>query len=235
MGNSEIWAGRQRRVEPTDGLDDFPTQPWATRALIEHVIAPSPDALEALRLQTVWEPACGRGHMAAPLSEYFGAVHASDVADYSEVQVGGGSYRGQTRVADFLGARSQSRKLAVSGCDWNITNPPFSRASEFILRALSQGPRRGVAIFCRLAFLEGVKRHAEIYDLYPPSVVAAFVERVPLVKGRLTRSGSSLTAYCWLVWRADPSKRLGSTQLVWIPKCRRALERPEDYALEGEA
>lgn len=27
-----------QRIEAKDSLDDFPTPPWATRALIEHVI-----------------------------------------------------------------------------------------------------------------------------------------------------------------------------------------------------
>ena len=27
-----------QRVEPKDSADDFPTPPWATRALVEHVL-----------------------------------------------------------------------------------------------------------------------------------------------------------------------------------------------------
>jgi hypothetical protein len=66
------------RIEPSDGLDDFPTPPWATRALIEHVIQGGPD----LRSQICLEPACGAGHMAKVLAEYFGDVRASDIHPY---------------------------------------------------------------------------------------------------------------------------------------------------------
>ncbi len=38
-----------KRIEAEDSLDDYPTPPWATRALMEHL---GPD--EARRRQTVW-------------------------------------------------------------------------------------------------------------------------------------------------------------------------------------
>jgi hypothetical protein len=66
-----------QRVEAEDSLDDFPTPPWATRALMEHVIGRVP----AQRLACL-EPACGRGDMARTLSEYFASVTASDVHPY---------------------------------------------------------------------------------------------------------------------------------------------------------
>jgi hypothetical protein len=62
------------RVEPRDSLDYFPTPPWATRALCEHVID--------IRGCSVWEPACGEGHMVGPLKQYAESVAASDVHDY---------------------------------------------------------------------------------------------------------------------------------------------------------
>jgi hypothetical protein len=46
-----------------------------------------------------------------------------------------------------------------------------------------------------------------------------------MVKGRLTADGSTATAYCWLLWMRD----VPGTKLVWIPPCRKQLERPEDY------
>ena len=59
-----------QRKEAKGSLDDFPTPPWATRALLEHVIEQGgyTDRLTAL------EPACGVGHMAKVLREYFGEV-----------------------------------------------------------------------------------------------------------------------------------------------------------------
>lgn len=68
----------QQRSEPHDSLDDFPTPPWATRALCEWLLARSlimPDFV-------CREPAANRGHMVRPLDEYFTAVIGSDVHDY---------------------------------------------------------------------------------------------------------------------------------------------------------
>ena len=47
-----------RRVEPADSPDDFPTPPWATRALLQHVLSSA-----ELGSLTCLEPACGAGHI----------------------------------------------------------------------------------------------------------------------------------------------------------------------------
>ncbi len=54
-----------QRTEAMDSLDDFPTPPWATRALFEHAL----DVGGELRLQSCLEPACGVGHMGKVLKE----------------------------------------------------------------------------------------------------------------------------------------------------------------------
>jgi hypothetical protein len=66
-----------QRHENKDSLDDFPTPPWASRAFLEHVIG-----TEDLANKSCYEPACGAGHMAKVLTEYFGEVHATDVHPY---------------------------------------------------------------------------------------------------------------------------------------------------------
>jgi hypothetical protein len=47
-----------------------------------------------------------------------------------------------------------------------------------------------------------------------------------MVKGRLDRKASTATGYGWLVWEKDWSD---GTALIWIPPCRKDLERGEDY------
>ena len=54
-----------QRTEAKDSKDDFPTPPWATRALLEHVLPRFGD----LRGLTCLEPACGAGHMDKVLRE----------------------------------------------------------------------------------------------------------------------------------------------------------------------
>jgi hypothetical protein len=160
-----------RRGLPKAGLDDFPTPPWATRALFAHVLATANFAE-----QSCLEPACGDGHMARVLAEVFGEVRATDIA------------AGQ----DFL-------KDDCAQVDWVITNPPFRLAEQFILRALPLA-RQGVAIFCRTVFLESAGRYRRLFEPHPPAIVAPFVERVALVQGRLDPKATTATSYAWFVW-----------------------------------
>ncbi len=195
------------RREPPDSLDYFPTPPWTTRALLEHVI---PDAAG-----TAWEPACGEGHMAAVLREHFDFVSASDVHDYGFGLVG--SFVGQG--ADVMPA---------SDADWIITNPPFNLAVEFAERALAEAAQ-GVALLVRTSWLEGGDRYTRLFVPHPPSIVAQFVERVPMVKGRWDPKASTATSYVWVVWRKD--WEACGTELVWIPPgCRARLTHDDDVA-----
>lgn len=195
-----------QRTEPKDSPDDFPTPPWATRGLIEHVLADK----DALASQTCLEPACGEGHMAKVLKEYFAEVRVADAFSY-----------GYGPVRDFL-----TYPYEANAVDWVITNPPFRLAEEFVLRALDVA-RHGVAILARTVFLESAGRYSAIFRDLPPTKFAQFVERVPMVKGRLDEKASTATGYAWLVWEKGVG---GAPRLMWVPPCRRALERTGDYA-----
>jgi hypothetical protein len=192
-----------QRHEAADSLDDFPTPPWATRALVEHVIG-----REELSRAHCLEPACGRGHMARALRSYCDLVTAADVADY-----GYGARR------DFLASRPGQ------AFDWVITNPPFRLAEEFLLQALPM-VTCGVALLVRTVFIESVGRLDRVFSKYPPSTVAQFAERVPMVRARLDPKASTATGYAWVVWR-KPLRE--DTRLVWIPQCRKRLELASDY------
>jgi hypothetical protein len=195
-----------QRVEAKDSLDDFPTPPWATRALIEHVIGTK----DELKSMSCLEPACGAGHMAKVLREYFAEVRCSDVHGY-----------GYGEVADF--ARTPHEAQSV---DWVITNPPFRLAEDFILKSLSVA-RRGVAMLTRTVFIESVGRYERLFRHTPPTKFAQFTERVPMVKGRLDRKASTATGYGWIVW--EKGKRASAPALVWVPACRKQLEAERDY------
>jgi hypothetical protein len=194
-----------QRVEPGDSPDDFPTPPWATRALLEHVIGK-----EGIDQSTCLEPACGAGHMAKVLREYFKDVRCADAYDY-----------GFAPVRDFL-----SYPYETDAVDWVITNPPFRLAEEFVQRSFDVA-RCGVAMLVRTVFLESVGRYNRLFRSDPPSKFAQFVERVPMVKGRLDERASTATGYAWLVWDFNASEH---SRVVWIPPCRRSLERVNDYS-----
>lgn len=197
------------RHEPDDSLDYFPTPPWATRALMEHVIKGRLNRATDFRF-ALWEPACGEGHIAEVLREYNDAVFATDVFDYGY---------GDKCDVDFLDCDDPN------GIDWIVTNPPFGDKTEsFVLRAI-EFAREGVAMFVRLQWLESIGRYENIFRGNPPTLIAFFAERVNLCKGRWDPTGTTATAYIWLVWIKGAKPQTP----FWIPPGQReALTRPDD-------
>lgn len=223
MTQNRSTAVMQRRIEPHDSLDYFPTPAWATRAACEFLAT---ELGENLAAQTVWEPACGEMFMARPLAELFERVIATDVFRYTP----------DHGICDFL----------VEGApycwpDWIFTNPPFKLAQRFIELARRRA-KRGVVMFLRGSITEGDERyHALFTPDTRPSYVVTYCERVVLLKGRVIRSGapdpfnldenhqpraaSTATSYSLLIWQ--PGNH--DTRHRWIPKCRTRLERDGDY------
>mgnify|MGYP001571855778 CR=1 FL=1 len=206
MTQNTSHAVMSQRSEPHDSLDFFPTPWWSTRALCEWIGQNGAATFSG----SVWEPACGAGDMAKPLAEYFGSVHASDIFNY-----------GFGEVDDFLIPNDRR-------AGWVISNPPFRLAQQFVLTALERSDE-GVAMLVRTAFLEGGARHRELFSPFPPSEILQFVERVPMVKGRLDKSASTATSYCWICWRHGELKR--ESHFHWLAPCRKRLERPGDYPI----
>lgn len=199
------------RVTPAGDLDYSPTPPWATRALVERVLR-SAGREGQCKFQTAWEPACGEGHMAEVLREYFRKVVATDIDP-------------KHGYADHVGDFLDPRNVLVPASDWIITNPPFGdNVLPFMQRALDLAGT-GVAMFLQLRYLEGVERYEELYHDRPPTIVAPFVERVPLVMGRYDPDASTTTAFMWLVWLKGAIPQAP----FWIPPgCKAQLTKPDD-------
>lgn len=220
------------RHEPNDSLEDFPTPPWGTRALVEHVFRPR--GLIYNKHLIAWDPACNRGYMVRPLREVFSRTYATDIFDYRS-HTGGDV---QEDAFDFLpvGDYDPARDYAaLRSIDFIISNPPFRLAEQFIRRALVHA-RLGVAMLVRTSFLEGEERYTNLFKPSPPTIVAQFVERLPMMQGRCAKyvidpktgkrkRASTATAYAWLVWHRNG----GSPAFRWIPPCRAQLERDTDY------
>lgn len=233
-GQNTSSAVMQQRSEARDALDDFPTPPWATRALCDWLKSRG----NQLENCVVREPCANRGYMVGPLQEAFASVDAADVHDY------GAGYP----IRDYLFGEIPDK------VEWTIKNPPFRLAQQFIERAL-RSSSRGIAVFCRMAFLEGQERHNTLFAKTPPSAILRFAERVVIHKGVMRepgsrywdasandgegkyRNASSATAYVWLVWEADrivADDPAGHTaEFVFLPPCRAKFERTGDYVTRG--
>jgi hypothetical protein len=147
--------------------------------------------------------------MAKVLKEYFGEVRCADAYQY-----------GYGDVRDFL-----TYPYETNAVDWIITNPPFRLSEEFVIRSLRVA-RTGVAMLARTVFLESVGRFNGIFQETPPSKFAQFVERVPMVRGRLDGKATTATGYAWFVWEKGTTE---PPRLTWVPPCRKKLERKSDY------
>lgn len=201
------------RVSPPDDADFYPTAPWGGRAGGELVRQLDPAAIDA------WECACGAGHLAFALEDYFKPVWTSDAYDY-----------GQATRYDFADGDAPPFRA-----DWIITNPPFNRADRFVQRA-QQLAGRGVAMLMRAAALETVGRYPVMFGSAPLSVFAPFSERLPLHKGRWDPNGSTAAFYAWFIWLNPRVARVRSDGplIMPIPPGTRArLSRKSDLKTWG--
>jgi hypothetical protein len=209
-GAQSVMAARR---EPADSLDFFPTPLWATRALIEDVLRPRDMMRDWMH---AWESAAGEGHMAEVLTESFKIVYASDVHDY------GRGYR----VGSFVGQGLDV--IDDIAADWIITNPPFNLAVQFAERAIREA-YVGTALLVRSCWAEGADRYRLLFKNHPPTHIAQFCERVPMVKGRWDPTASTATSYAWFIWYRPAVN--GDTKFLWItPGARERWQRHEDIA-----
>ena len=169
------------RDPDADDIDFFPTPPWAARAGAELILELDPRAADGVW----WEPACGAGHMAHGLAPYCRRLFASDLCDYTG-----------NALFDFAQADTQPPVAA----DWIVSNPPFTKAEDFIRLGLARA-RRGVALLMRAAILESEGRYPLLTRDCPLTVFAPFSERVPMVKGRWDPAKSSASFYAWFIFR----------------------------------
>ena len=165
--------------------DFYPTPDDVTEALI-WAIKPEPETA------VIWEPACGDGRMLRCL-ERFGPYQA----------VGTDILTGD----DFL-----SMGLP-EGCNWIITNPPFSQAEAFIRHAYALNVP--FAFLLKSQFWHAKKRYELFMDCNPDYIFPLTWRPDFLFK---ERGGSSLMDVAWNVWL----RRDCAHNTVYMP-----LERPK--------
>lgn len=133
---------------------------------------------------TIWEPACGGGHLSKRMEEYGKSVMSTDLYNQGYGTPG----------IDFLKSTDK----------WPgdiITNPPYKYAQEFVERGISLvEDGKQVAMFLKLTFLEGQKRR-KMFDKYPPKFIYVFSARKKCaINGDFENTGSSAACYAWFIW-----------------------------------
>lgn len=154
--------------------DDFyPTWPAATKALL---------SVEQFT-GAIWEPACGDGAMSRVLEAAGHDVISTDLIDRGYGEGG----------RDFL-MEWQPRAPNI------VTNPPFKWAIQFVERALMLTTGK-VALFLRLAFLEGVER-GKWFPTVPLARVWVMSRRVPISRGKMSEEGDGhgVIAFAWMIF-----------------------------------
>lgn len=196
------WTGNTNAIFATHGASNHSEN---DRAVLDYY-ATDPEAVEKLLQREkfnkyILEPACGGGHISEVLLKYGHDVMSSDV-----VQRG---YKKQCQTLDFLVTQfPQKNKRDI------ITNPPYSKAKEFVEHALACSQENvKVAMFLKLTFLEGGKRK-ELFDKYPPKSVYVFRNRIDCWKnGIKPAKASKAVCYAWFVWVKGFE---GKPQIEWI-------------------
>ena len=150
---------------------------------------------------SVWECACGLGHVSEVLRANGYKVLSSDIKNYGYIH--------QTDEIDFL---SYSQKGTKANLDI-VTNPPYLKALEFCAKALEIiNDGYYVVMFLRLQFLEGKKRKA-FFDKFPPKEIYVFSDRINCLDPFGENPKSSAICYAWFIWEKGFQ---GHPSIYWL-------------------
>lgn len=109
---------------------------------------------------------------------------------------------------DFL-----SEYNSIGTYDLIVTNPPYNKAKEFILKGFDHAPVQWH--FLRLSFLEGQSRFMDLFSLGKLSDVYVFTYRVSCKKGIEQEATANSVSYCWYRWDKN---YCGQPRLHWLTK-----------------
>lgn len=159
-----------------NSTDFYPTPANVTCALADYL---------NLSGKTVWEPACGAGHMAEALKACGATVIATELH---------GQGYGEQGV-DFLNA-------PLPACEWIVTNPPFKLAEQFIRRCIAHGVP--FAMLLKSQYWHSARR-MELFMAHQPAAILPLTLRPDFHFG--TKGGSPTMECAWTIWNAEPALR----------------------------
>lgn len=126
-----------------------------------------------------WEPACGKGNISSAIK---GCI-ASDIRT--------DSFIAGKKGVDFL-------KADTAVVNNIVTNPPYSLAERFVIKALESTDKK-VAMLLRLLFLEGKSRY-QLFQTTPLKAVYVFSGRIACKPEDPNKAVRRAMAFAWFVW-----------------------------------
>lgn len=176
----------------------------------------------------ILEPGCGKTYpfvQSAYDIGFDGTFVGADVIDDWSVVTEDPQRRYRT---DFLAVSPETytppEVLAHGGWDIIATNPPYSKAEEFVRRSLEILHPMGVAVFLlRVGFAGSITR-MPLFRERPPIEIGEFVRRFSF-----DGKGTDYTDYCLFYWVGDALDKtlrvqyggIAPTRFYWIDNSRR--------------
>ncbi len=147
---------------------------------------------------SIWECACGKGHLSEVLIKRGYNVYATD-----KIARGYGNQQ-----LDFLKEKLYEDDLKAD----ILTNPPYKYATEFIEKALEiQANGYYTIMFLKIQFLEGQARQ-KLFKKYPPKYIYVNSKRqLCAMNGEFEKYNATAICYCWFIWekgfKGEPTVR----------------------------
>lgn len=193
----DIYTG-VNKADPNRNTNDlYPTPPLATYILCKYSNVP----------KTVIEPCAGKGNISIELQRNGHNVKSFDLFEYDN------------SLVTIQTGQNVMELPKQAGFDALVTNPPYFKdlPRKILEKTLQEYPY--VAMFLRLTFLEGIKRH-DMLKKNPPTQMIILSDRVrfgtfdhePIKKEDQI---NGMISYAWFIWdRRENNKR--DTKLDWV-------------------
>lgn len=176
-------SAKQRREEELEAkaaqrkFDDFQTDLWVVQAILPY--------LPIYGVRRVVEPCAGLGNILNAVEKRW---NGAELAGY-EIQEKYIGKHPRVRHVDGL-----DPGLSWGKPDLIITNPPYKKAMEFVIRAFEEiMPGGTIAFLLRLGWLCSLGRSD--FHLAQPADIYALAKRPSFTGG-----GTDMTEYAWFVW-----------------------------------